>query len=129
MDYTIRGDFLPIVDVQLNQGESVFSESGGMAWMTPNIDMQTSTRGGLLKGVGRMSIASGRLVKSYYIVTDENNTPGIAPHSSGNKTIINVCSDTKSSELLCTGIKIIKSNKSTPAKPTNVSVQANSEYA
>lgn len=43
MKFTIRGTTLPILDMELEQGESVFSESGGMAWMSGNIAMQYSS--------------------------------------------------------------------------------------
>ncbi len=45
---------MPVLDVKLTQGEKVFSESGGMAWMTANIDMNSNMRGGLGKSIGRM---------------------------------------------------------------------------
>src|SRR3989344_1257207 len=54
MQYKIYGGNLPVVSITLNDKEKVYSDAGGMAWMSDNIDMETSTRGGLLKGVGRM---------------------------------------------------------------------------
>ncbi len=53
MEYDIRGTTMQTVDVWLEAGESVYTESGGMAWMSPNIEMATGGRGGLLKGLGR----------------------------------------------------------------------------
>ena len=41
------------LDIRLKAGESIFTESGGMAWMTGGVEMSTDTRGGLLKGLGR----------------------------------------------------------------------------
>jgi len=37
MRYEINGTVLPSVDVWLGAGESVFTESGGMAWMKGDI--------------------------------------------------------------------------------------------
>ena len=54
MRSTIRGENLPILDVELENGESMFTELGGMAWKTPNISMETSTHGGIMKGIKRM---------------------------------------------------------------------------
>lgn len=65
MQYTIRGDILPILDVQLNAGESLFSEAGGMAWMSPNINMESSTRGGLMKGLTRMVAGESLFMTTY----------------------------------------------------------------
>ncbi|MCC7495533.1 MAG: TIGR00266 family protein [Fimbriimonadaceae bacterium] len=54
MRYEIRGTVLQMVDIHLEAGEAVFTESGGMAWMKGPIDMKTGTRGGALKAIGRM---------------------------------------------------------------------------
>ena len=65
MNHKIRGTNLPIVDIELEEGESVFSESGGMAWMSSNIEMETSTRGGLGKGISRMFSGESLFMSSY----------------------------------------------------------------
>lgn len=69
MDYKIRGNNTPIVDVELSEGESVFSEAGGMAWMSGNIEMQTSTRGGLGKGLSRMFAGESLFMTTYKCVS------------------------------------------------------------
>jgi len=51
MEYKIIGTTLQAVILELDPGETVYSESGGMAWMSANIGMKTSTRGG---GLGSM---------------------------------------------------------------------------
>ena len=53
MQYDIRGTVMQTVDVWLEAGESVYTERGGMAWMSPNMEMETSAKGGILKGLGR----------------------------------------------------------------------------
>ena len=65
MRYEINGDVLPSVDVYLEAGESVFTESGGMAWMGGDIEMNTNTRGGLLAGLTR-SLAGESLFMTTY---------------------------------------------------------------
>jgi uncharacterized protein (TIGR00266 family) len=50
MEYKIIGTTLQAVILELDPGETVYSESGGMAWMTNNIQMKTSGRGGGLGG-------------------------------------------------------------------------------
>ncbi|MEJ5241172.1 MAG: TIGR00266 family protein [Anaerolineales bacterium] len=47
MEYKIIGTTLQAVILELDPGETIYSESGGMAWMSGNIRMQTTTRGGL----------------------------------------------------------------------------------
>ncbi len=54
MTYEIRGTVLQMLEVQLQAGESVFTESGGMAWMRGEVEMKTGTRGGALKAIGRV---------------------------------------------------------------------------
>ena len=54
MKYQIKGDTLPVVICQLEGGESMITERGSMAWMSPNMKMDTTTNGGIGKAFGRM---------------------------------------------------------------------------
>lgn len=45
MNYNIEGGNLPILEVNLNQGESIITQNGGMVWMSPNLVMETSAGG------------------------------------------------------------------------------------
>ena len=55
MQYKILGNTMPAVEILFDQpGESMYTQSGGMAWMSDGVEMDTNTRGGLLKGGGRM---------------------------------------------------------------------------
>lgn len=65
MEYEIHGTTLQTLDITLQKGESVFTESGGMAWMIGDIDMQTNTRGGLLKGLARTFAGESLFLTSY----------------------------------------------------------------
>ena len=49
MKYEIKGGDFPVVICTLENGEKMITESGSMAWMSPNMEMQT--HGG---GLGRM---------------------------------------------------------------------------
>lgn len=53
MNYKIEGGSLPVVTCTLENGESMITESGSMAWMSPNVEMNT-TGGGLGKVFGRV---------------------------------------------------------------------------
>jgi len=44
----------PIVDVKLQQGETIKAESDAMVSMSPTIDLEGKMEGGLLQGLGRM---------------------------------------------------------------------------
>ena len=54
MRYEIKGDTLPVVICELDAGETMITESGAMAWMSPNMNMETTTNGGIGKAFGRM---------------------------------------------------------------------------
>jgi uncharacterized protein (TIGR00266 family) len=64
IDYTIHGDDMQMVVVELDHGEGVRAEAGAMMYMSEGIEMQTSTGGGLFKGFKR--IITG---ESFFITT------------------------------------------------------------
>jgi uncharacterized protein (TIGR00266 family) len=65
MRYEINGSTLQTLDIFLSGGETVFTESGGMAWMKGNIEMTTDTRGGLLKGLARSLSGESLFMTTY----------------------------------------------------------------
>ncbi len=54
MQYKIQGGTLPVVVCTLEAGEKMITQRGSMAWMSPNMKMETSTNGGFGKALGRM---------------------------------------------------------------------------
>jgi uncharacterized protein (AIM24 family) len=42
----IIGTTMPVLEITLDPGEAIFSESGELSWMTQSIVMQTSTQMG-----------------------------------------------------------------------------------
>ncbi len=81
MDYRIEGKVVPSVNVSLARGESVFTQRGGMFWQTGGIRMQTNTKGGLLKGIGRVLGGESLFMATYTaesdgIVSFASNVPG-----------------------------------------------------
>ena len=64
MQYKIIGDALPAVICNLAQGETVITESGSMAWMTPNMKMETRA-GGLGKALSRMFSGENIFINRY----------------------------------------------------------------
>ncbi len=61
MEYKIIGTTLQAVILELDPGETAYSESGGMAWMSANIAMKTSTRGGGLGGMLKRAVSGESL--------------------------------------------------------------------
>jgi uncharacterized protein (TIGR00266 family) len=54
MKYTIIGDNLQIVTINLSNGETVLAEAGSMVNMSGNMVITTEATGGILKGLKRM---------------------------------------------------------------------------
>ncbi len=63
--FKIRGELMPVLDAELSVGETVYTESGGMAWMTDNVDMNSNMRGGLGKSLGRMFSGESLFMVNY----------------------------------------------------------------
>ncbi len=53
MKTEIIGENLPVLVCKLQRGEEIYTETGGMFWMSQGIKMKTNTNGGLMKGIGR----------------------------------------------------------------------------
>lgn len=68
IDYVIQGDDMQIVEVELDPGEGVRAEAGAMMYMDNNIEMETSTGGGIFKGFKRVFTG-----ESFFITTFLNN--------------------------------------------------------
>ena len=71
IDYTIFGDDIQLVEIELDPGEGVRAEAGTMTYMDNSIEMQTGTGGGLLKGLKRAVTG-----ESFFITTFLNNGGG-----------------------------------------------------
>ena len=65
IQYKKNGTLMESVDIHLKQGESIYSESGGMAWMRGSFKVDTSTRGGLGAGLGRMLAGESLFLTTY----------------------------------------------------------------
>ena len=70
MNYNIIGNVVPSVEVSLSKGESVFTQSGGMFYQTEGIKMDTNTKGGLLKGIGRIFAGESMFMATYTAMQD-----------------------------------------------------------
>ena len=53
MKYQILGETLPVVICELEPEEQMITEAGAMSWMSPNMQMETTTNGGIGKAIGR----------------------------------------------------------------------------
>jgi len=71
MNYEIKGKTVPAVEVTLNKGEAMFTQSGGMAWQTDGMKMSTNARGGVMKSLGRMFTGESIFMSSYIAEREE----------------------------------------------------------
>ncbi len=53
MKYSIEGEPFPVLICEMEEGEVICCEGGAMAWMSPNMKMETSSGGGIGKMIGR----------------------------------------------------------------------------
>ena len=78
MKYEIKGEPLPVVICHLEAGEKMITEGGAMSWMSPNMNMETTTNGGLGKAIGR-SLSGESMFQNIY--TAEGG-PGMIAYAS-----------------------------------------------
>lgn len=53
MKYDLQGSTMQMLSVQLGQGESIYSESGRLVYMSDNVKMDTKAKGGIWAGIKR----------------------------------------------------------------------------
>lgn len=71
MRYSIEGEPLPVVICELENGETMITESGAMSWMSPNMKMETTSGGGIGKLFGR-ALSGESLFLNRYTATNGN---------------------------------------------------------
>ena len=66
MRYEVLGDTMPAVEVFFDAaGETMYTQSGGMAWMSEGISMDSNMKGGLGKSIGRMFSGESLFMATY----------------------------------------------------------------
>lgn len=65
MQYKIIGQTVPVVEITLNGGETVYTQTGGMSYQTDGIEMKTNARGGIMKSLGRMFTGESIFMANY----------------------------------------------------------------
>jgi uncharacterized protein (TIGR00266 family) len=66
VDHKIVGTTMPVLEVALQNGETVIAESGQLSWMTNSIELHTSTGGGGIMGVFKRVAGGGTLFMTEY---------------------------------------------------------------
>lgn len=66
MKYQVLGDTMPAVEVIFDApGEAMYTQSGGMAWMSDGVNMSSNMKGGLGKSIGRMFSGESLFMATY----------------------------------------------------------------
>ena len=92
MKYEITGDNAPVVICTLENGESMITEGGGMAWMSPNMEMETSGGGSLGKALGRM-FSGDNIFQNIYTARGGQGMIAFAPSFPGQILALDVTPD------------------------------------
>ncbi len=67
LKFKIDGTTLPVVTIQLEPGVKIYSESGGMSWMSGNVEMDTNTGGGVGRMFRRALAGESMFITDYYV--------------------------------------------------------------
>ena len=71
MNYKIIGQTVPVVEMTLNKGEKLYTQSGGMAYQSEGISMSTNARGGVMKSLGRVFSGESLFMANYTAEKDD----------------------------------------------------------
>lgn len=63
---------MPAVEVKLNRGEAMYTQSGAMAWCTDGVTMDSNIKGGFMKGLGRMFTGESLFMATYRAERDDS---------------------------------------------------------
>ena len=63
--YEIEGGGLPVLICYPMAGETIVTQRGSMSWMSPNMNMDTNTGGGIKKMIGRMFTGESLFMNEY----------------------------------------------------------------
>ena len=84
MEYEIQnGPSYSLLEVSLEPGQTIVAEAGAMSWMSDAIRMSTSTRGGVLSGLGRSVLGGESFFQNTYSAEGGAGSIGLAPGQPG----------------------------------------------
>ncbi len=63
--YEIEGGNLPVVICYPEAGQTICTQSGAMSWMSPNMNMETNSGGGIKKAIGRLFSGDSIFMNEY----------------------------------------------------------------
>ncbi len=93
MEHTIHGTTMPVLEMDLQPGESIVSEAGELSWMSSSIELETSTQkagGGGLFGAVKRAASGGSLFMTEYTAKGAAGSVAFAARLPGAILPINV---------------------------------------
>ncbi|MDP6386949.1 MAG: TIGR00266 family protein [Planctomycetota bacterium] len=72
-----------LLNLSMDTGDRVLSDSGAMAWMAGPLEVKTSTRGGVLQGLKRKLLAGESFFQNEYVAAGDGCELALAPGSAG----------------------------------------------
>lgn len=97
MNYSIEGGSLPVVICNMEPGETLLTEAGAMSWMSPNMQMETTSNGGFGKMMGRMFSGEKLFMNRYTAV----GAPGMLAMAASLPGCIKAFEITPGNDLIC----------------------------
>ena len=89
MKYKLIGKPLPVVEIKLEVGETIISETGAMSWMSDGVVMKTNTGGGIGKVFSR-AFSGESLFQNTFTATKENDFISFSSSFPGEILAVNV---------------------------------------
>jgi uncharacterized protein (TIGR00266 family) len=97
--YTMHGDDLQLVEITLEPDGCIRAETGTMAFMEDDIEMETSSGGGVLRGLQRAMAGEGFFITDFTNRGSKNRQVAFAAPYPGK--IINISLDPLENEFFC----------------------------
>lgn len=89
MQYSVKGTTMPLLEIQLEQGEAIITEHGELSWMTPTITMSPQKGQGFMSRITR-AIAGGGFGLTQYQATNGPGTVAFGAKLPGNIITMNL---------------------------------------
>ncbi len=90
IDFTITGDALQMLEIELAPSATIRAEPGAMVYMTSNIDMAAGTGGGLWSGIKRKISGEGFFITTFTNKSDEIGRVGLSAPYPGHIVPLNL---------------------------------------
>ena len=99
IDYELIGDDMQLVEITLDPQETVRAEAGTMMYMDQNIQMETGTGGGIMRGLKRMFTGESFFITSFTNLGNAREKVGFASPYPGKIVPLDLAA--KGGEFIC----------------------------